>query len=141
MKLSLYPQRLATGDDKQVASRSVIDCADYAWRNADDAARCYQQLNSDFVHDYRAQLDRAATKVDEDGTSLFGRVLTEVWAEHGYTVELGEETSGEPFRYERPRRPADAVFYAVWDEAAYRLDPYAVVRAARLDDELPKYAD
>ncbi len=123
-------------------SGMVVDCPAYAWRNADDTARCYLQLNSDFVHDYRAELDRAVLAVDEDGTSLFGRVLTEAWATHGYTVELVEETDGEPHQYPVPRQPADDMFYAVWDEAAYRLDPYAVVQAARLGDVLATtYAD
>jgi hypothetical protein len=139
--LSLYPHRLASRTTPRVTSRKVVDCVAYAWRNAEDAARCYTQLSDDFVHDYRAQLDEAVLRLDEDGTSMFSRVLTEVWAEHGYTVELADEAEGEPFRYDVPRCPADDVFYAVWDEAAYRLDPYAVVRAAQLDDELSKYAD
>lgn len=120
----------------------VVDCPAYAWRNADDTARCYLQLNSDFVHDYRAELDTAALAVDENGASLFSRVLTETWAKRGYTVELVEETDGEPHQYPVPRQPADDVFYAVWDEAVYRLDAEAVVRAARLDDVLATtYAD
>jgi hypothetical protein len=140
--LSLYPHRLASRMTPRATSQKVVDCAAYALRNADDASRSYLQLNSDFVHDYRAQLDEAALRLDKDGTSMFGRMLTEVWAEHGYTVELADETDGEPFRYDMPRCPADDVFYAVWDEAVYRLDPDEVVRAARLDDELTTtYAD
>lgn len=122
----------------QVADRrealTVVDCVAYGWRNADDASRCYQQLPEDFVHDYRALLDEAAI-------SLLAPVLTEVWAEHGYTVQFGEETDGEPFRYERPRRPADDVFYAVWDEAAYRLDADQVVTTAGLVGVRATYTD
>lgn len=137
---ALITDSRVSGDQDSLAV--VVDCPVYAWRNADDNARCYLQLNSDFVHDYRAELDKAALAVDEDGTSLFSRALTEAWAKRGYTVELVDETDGEPHQYPVPRQPADDVFYAVWDEAAYRLDPHAVAQAARLDDVLnTTYAD
>lgn len=138
MTLSLCPHRLAASENVRVASRMVEDNASYAWRNADDEWRCYTQLNSDFVHDFRAQLDEAATRPNENGDSLFSLVLTEVWAKRGYKVEWIDD--GDAMQH-RPHSPSDQVYGDVWDEAAYRLDPYAVVRAARLDDELPKYAD
>jgi len=134
----LCPHRLATAGGERVASRLVVDNAVYAWRNADDESRCYMQLPSDFVHDFRSELDRAATKVDNDGTSLFGGVLAEVWTERGYQVDWIED--GDAMQH-RPHTASNDLYWAIWDEAAYRLDPYAVVRAARLDDELPKYAD
>lgn len=134
----LCPHRLASREDVRVTSQAVEDNASYAWRNAGDEWRCYQQLPADFVYDFRAQLDQAAIEIREDGTSLFGDVLIEVWAERGYQIEWAED--GDAMQH-RPHTPSDKTYGEVWDEAAYRLDPYAVVRAARLDDELPKYAD
>ncbi|ANZ35314.1 hypothetical protein BBK82_03665 [Lentzea guizhouensis] len=109
----------------------AVDNTAYAWRNAADEWRCYQQLPADFVHDHRAALDEAAT-------SLFAPVLVEAWAERGYAVEFISD--GDAMQH-RPHDPSDETYGQVWDEAAYRLDPYAVVRAARLDDVLPTYAD
>lgn len=127
----LCPHRLASREDARVTSRAVEDNASYAWRNAGDEWRCYTQLPTDFVHDFRAQLDEAAT-------SLFAPVLTEVWAERGCQVEWIDD--GDAMQH-RPHTPSDKTYGEVWDEAAYRLDPYAIVSAARLDDELPKYTD
>jgi hypothetical protein len=108
---------------------TVVDNPAYAWRNLDDKAqeRFYSQLDADFVHDNRAALDAAATE-------LFGPVLIAVWMEHGYQVVFGPD--GLPMQ----RRLKGFPWYEVWDEAAARLDPHAVVIKARLDDELLRYA-
>lgn len=134
----LCPHRLASPPSDRDARRAVADNAVYAWRNAQDESRCYQQLHPDFVFDFRAELDEAATRIRPDGTSLFGAVLIEVWAERGYAVEFIED--GDAMQH-RPHNPDDETYGQVWDEAAYRLDPYAVVRAARLDDVLSTYTD
>lgn len=111
----------------------VIDNADYAWRNALESARTYHQLDADFVHDYRAQLDQAATV-------LFGPILVQVWAENGYSVTFGPD--GDTML----RRHTDRPWHKVWDEAARRLNPHAIVIKASeltghsLDDELLRYA-
>lgn len=116
-------------------STVVVDNAAYAWRNIPEHAQAafYGQLDPDFVHDYRAQLDTAATV-------LFGPLLIQVWAEHGYQVTFGPD--GLPMQ----RRPKGFPHHQVWDTAAARLDPYAVVIKAselsglNLDDELLRYA-
>lgn len=115
---------------KNRPSTTVIDCVPYAWRNIDEKVQAafYGQLDADFVHDYRAQIDAAATV-------LFGPVLIAVWAEHGFQVTLGGP-DGLPHQ----RRPHNFPWHQVWDEAARRLDPHAVVIEARLDDELLRYA-
>lgn len=115
----------------------VTDCPAYAWRNADDASRCYHQLPDDFVHDYRALLDEAVTQIREDGTSLFGDVLAAVWAEHGYTVEFVEVPEGDVFRRDVPME----THWKVWDEAAYRLDADQVVKTAGLVGVRATYTD
>jgi hypothetical protein len=111
------------------ASATVVDNPAYAWRNLDEKAQghFYGQLDADFVHDYRSELDAAATE-------LFGPVLVAVWIEHGYQVTFGPD--GLPMQ----RRPKGFPWYEVWDEAASRIDPHAVVIKARLDDELLRYA-
>lgn len=134
----LCPHRLASRSTLRDTGQVAVDNAAYAWRNADDESRCYLQLPADFVFDYRAELDETATRLDEHGNSLFGQVLIEVWAERGYVVEFIED--GNAMQH-RPHDPSDATYHEVWDEAAYRLDPYAVVRAARLDDVLATYTD
>lgn len=108
---------------------TVIDCPAYAWRNVADRVKdaFYARLDADFVHDYRSQLDATATV-------LFGPLLIQVWAEHGYQVTRGPD--GDTML----RRPTGPPWYKVWDEAAKRLNPHAVVFAARLDDELLRYA-
>jgi hypothetical protein len=125
----LYSHRLASREDVRVASRTVVDNPAYAWRNLDEKAqkRFYSQLDADFVHDNRPALDAAATV-------LFGPLLIAVWTEHGYQALFGPD--GLPMQ----RRPKNFPWYEVWDEAACRLDPYAVVIKARLDDELLRYA-
>ncbi len=110
-------------------STTVVDNPAYAWRNLDEKAQkaFYSQLDADFVHDNRTALDAAATV-------LFGPILIAVWMEHGYQALFGPD--GLPMQ----RRPKHFPWYTVWDEAASRLDPYAVVIKARLDDELLRYA-
>lgn len=109
---------------------TVIDCPAYAWRNVHEKVQAafFGKLDADFVHDSRAQLDAAATV-------LFGPLLITVWAEHGYSATLDGE-DGLPHQ----RRPHGFPWHRVWDEAASRLDPHDVVIAARLDDELLRYA-
>lgn len=158
----LCPHRLVSRGEMRDVSRLVVDNVDYAWRNADDESRCYTQLNSDFVHDYRADLDKAATQVNETGTSLFGQVLAEVWTERFAAVDtalliakvagvMPMDFSAPPLALvwgsddevqHRPHQPTDETYWSVWDEAAHRLDPEDVVRAAGLDDVLDaEYAD
>lgn len=110
-------------------STTVVDNPAYAWRNVAERVKdaFYGQLDADFVHDYRAQLDEATTV-------LFGPVLITVWSEQGFQVAFGPD--GDSML----RRPAGPPWYRVWDEACRRLDPYAVVFEARLDDELVRYA-
>jgi hypothetical protein len=110
-------------------STTVIDNPAYAWRNLDETTQqaFYAKLDADFVHDNREALDAAATV-------LFGPVLNTVWAEHDYQVVFGPD--GLPMQ----RRPRGFPWYQVWDEAATRLNPHAVVVEARLDDELLRYA-
>lgn len=110
-------------------STTVVDNSAYAWRNVAEKAKnaFYSKLDADFVHDHRAQLD-------EQATVLFGPVLVTVWAEYGYQVTPGPD--GLPMQ----RRPKGLPHHQVWDEACRRLDPYAVVFNARLDDELYRYA-
>lgn len=110
-------------------STTVIDCPAYAWRNVADQIKnaFWAKLDADFVHDHQAQLDEAATV-------LFGPVLITVWHEHGYQVTPGPD--GLPMQ----RRPKGFSHHQVWDEACARLNPYAVVFAARLDDRLLSYA-
>jgi hypothetical protein len=155
MTLSLCLHRLATSEGATVGSRVVIDSPAYAWRNADDEARCYTQLNDDFVHDYRAQLDEKATEA-------MSRVLEQVWAERfaavGTALLIAKVAGVLPMdmrapKFElvwgsdddvqhRPHQPSDETYWSVWDEAASRLDPYEIVRAADLDDVLAReYAD
>lgn len=123
--------------DGSTVRGTITDCPAYAWRNIAEKAQAafYGQLDADFVHDYRAELDAAATKVREDGTSLFGAVLAEAWTEQGYLVSLHGEDG-----LVHQRRPHGFPWHLVWDTAASRLDPHAVVIAAGLDDELLRYA-
>jgi hypothetical protein len=109
-------------------STLVVDNPAYAWRNLDEKTqeRFYGQLDADFVHDNRTALDAAATV-------LFGPALITVWTEHGYQVVFG------PDGLLMQRRPRDFPWYEVWDEAAARLKPHAVVVKAGLDDELLRY--
>lgn len=111
-------------------STTVIDCAPYAWRNVNEPVRdrFYAVLDADFVHDHIEALDAAAT-------ILFGPVLTEAWTEYGYQATV-DGPDGLPHQ----RRPRGLPWHQVWDTAATRLDPHAVVIAAGLDDELLRYA-
>lgn len=110
-------------------STTVIDCSAYAWRNVAEKVKdaFYANLDADFVHDYRAQLDEAATV-------LFGPVLITVWAEHGYQICFGPDGDS------MIRRPQGFPWHKVWDEACSRLAPHAVVIKAGLDDQLLRYA-
>lgn len=109
---------------------TVIDCPAYAWRNVKEQVRnaFYARLDADFVHDHIAALDTAATV-------LFGPLLATVWAENGYTVSLHGEDG-----LAHQRRPHGFPWHQVWDTAAARLNPHAVVVEAGLDDELLRYA-
>lgn len=110
-------------------STTVIDNPAYAWRNVANKVRdaFYASLDEDFVHDNIEALDAAAT-------ALFGPVLIQVWAEHGFQVTFGPD--GLPMQ----RRPKGFPHHQVWDEAARHLDPHDVVLKAGLDDELLRYA-
>lgn len=111
------------------ASTTVVDNAAYAWRNVAEKVKdaFYAELDEDFVDDHRAALDVAATV-------LFGSLLVTVWHEHGYQVTPGPD--GLPMQ----RRPKGFPHHQVWDESCRRLDPHAVVFAARLDEQLLRYA-
>lgn len=108
---------------------TVVDNPAYAWRNLDEKTQqaFYGQLDPDFVHDNRTELDAAAT-------ALFGPLLIAAWREHGYQACFGPD--GLPMQ----RRPKDKPWYQVWDTAADRLDPHDVVIKAGLEDELLRYA-
>ncbi|MDX3661255.1 hypothetical protein PV646_28455 [Streptomyces sp. ID05-26A] len=107
----------------------VTDNPVFAWRNVLDAVKdaFYAELDADFVHDYRAQLDQAASV-------LFGPALIEAWAELGYQVTFG------PDDLSMQRRPKYWPWREVCDTACARLDPYLVVIKADLDGELLRYA-
>jgi hypothetical protein len=110
-------------------STVIVDNPAWAWRNVEAAVKdaFYGQLDEDFVFDHRAQLDAAAT-------TLFGPALVTQWWKRGFPVLFGPDNEATM------RRPKDLPHHQVWDEACRRLDPYAVVWTARLDDVLLSYA-
>lgn len=107
---------------------TVIDNPGYAWRNQEGDR--LSELPDDFVDDYRTALDAAAV-------TAMACVLPEVWAERGYRfASATEDEMADPWR---PGQPHDETYWAVWDEAAARIDPWALVDAAGLSAELAEY--
>lgn len=114
---------------RPVAVRVVVDNARYAWDNS--LQLCMAALPEDFVGDYRHALDSAAVAAMETE-------LRTVWAERGYRVAYG---SWKALASPTDRRLSDDVYHGVWDEAAARLDAYALVDVAGLNDELNGYQE
>jgi hypothetical protein len=104
----------------------VRDNAVYAWRNSDQS--CMDALAEFFPADYRAELEPHAIAAMET-------LLPEVWREHG-SVLL---PCSPDFLGAWDRDVPDSLFHAVWDEAASRIEPWALVEAARLTDEYIGY--
>lgn len=109
--------------------KTVTDNAKYAW---DDSSEfCLDRLPTDFVYDYRVQLDAV-------GVPAMELELARVWAEHGYRVEwvsVAQMESGED------RAVPNQLIWDVWAKAAGRIDETALVAAAELNDELNGYRE
>ena len=105
----------------------VHDNAAYAWRNS--SQDCMSVLHEHFAGDWTEALEPHAVAAMET-------TLAEVWAEHGYLVVWCPEAAMGQWDRDVP----DETFHAVWDEAASRVDPYALIEAARLSDQYRRYA-
>lgn len=114
---------------RTVAVRVVVDNARYAWDNSSQL--CMAALPEDFVGDYRHALDSAAVAAMETE-------LRTVWAEHGYCVAYG---SWKALASPTDRRLPDDVYHEMWDEAASRLDAFALVDVADLNGVLAGYRE
>lgn len=111
------------------AAKTVVDNAKYAWDNS--YAEELAALPADFVRDYRDALDKAA--VDAIVPHLIA-----AWRRRGYSVTFGPFElleSGES------RLVSNETYWAVWNEAADRLDPHELVATAELNDELNGYRE
>jgi hypothetical protein len=104
----------------------VRDNVAYAWHNS--SQECMDALAEFFPADYRAELEPHAIAAMET-------VLPEVWLEHG-SVMLPCSVAGMG-RWDRD--VPDSLYHAVWDEAASRIEPWALVEAARLTDQYIGY--
>jgi hypothetical protein len=104
----------------------VRDNAGYAWNNS--SQECMDALAEFFPADYRAELEPHAIAAME-------AVLPQVWAEHG---SLMLPCSAD-FLGTWHRDVPDSLYRAVWDEAASRIEPWALVEAARLTDQYAGY--
>jgi hypothetical protein len=126
---SLSDSRVPT-DTMRVGNAALTPVRDnvgYAWRNS--TQECMDALAEFFPADYRDELEPHAVAAMES-------VLPEVWAERGYLmVPCPAEVLAA-----WDRDVCDAVFHAVWDEAARRIDARALVEVARLSDEYADYA-
>jgi hypothetical protein len=112
---------------------TVIDNARYAWDNRSDDADPLSALCGDFVFDYRPVLDGAAIAAME-------LLLTEAWAQRGYEVQWGSwQQMGDGFG--RSRTLPDETYWAVWDEAASKVDADALLDACDLRDAHKTYVD
>lgn len=106
-------------------AKTVTDNAKYAWDNS--SQYCLAGLADDFVSEYRDLIDAAAI------TAIEPELRTE-WARRGYTVEFGPWDNLRSSEVERPLDDVD--YWLVWDQAADRLDGYALVAAAGLNEQL-----
>lgn len=107
----------------------VIDNAKYAWDNS--YAEELPALPADFVHDYRDALDTVAV-------AAIMPHLVAAWTRRGYAVTFGP---WELLESGEGRDLPDKTYWAVWNEAADRLDPHELVSAAELNDELNGYLE
>jgi len=100
-------------------ARVVVDNPRDAWRNRQLDADPLSELDNDTLLDLGDLLDAA-------GVAAMEQALVEVWAETGYQVVF------EPVA--RRRRPRAATYRAVWDRAAGRICPYALIDSVNPPD-------
>jgi hypothetical protein len=106
----------------------VRDNAAYAWHNS--SQECMDALAEFFPADYRCELEPHAI-------AAMDAVLPEVWLEHGSVMLPCSESAMGVWDRDVP----DSLYHAVWDAATERIDPDALVEAARLTDQYRQYAD
>lgn len=117
-------------EDDPATVPTVIDNPEYAWCNSTQA--CMAALPDDFVSDYRDLLDGAAVDAIEPE-------LRAAWARRGYRAEF--VSRDEMASAEVDRQVPDETYWAVWDEAADRLEATELASAAELNDELFGYRE
>jgi hypothetical protein len=111
---------------------TVVDNAEYAWRNSVEADVVLASLPDDFVYDFRDLLSGAAVAALEP-------LLRIEWARRGHVVEfVSRNVIGSS---ETERAVPDETYWAVWDAAVSRLEATELASAAELNDELFGYRE
>jgi hypothetical protein len=112
--------------------KTVVDNAEYAWRNSVEADVVLAGLPDDFVYDFRDLLSGAAVAALEP-------LLRIEWARRGYVVEFVPRNVIGSSEVERV--VPDETYWAVWDAAVSRLEATELASAAELNDELFGYRE